>query len=110
MVGFLSRIVTWFGAAGFSLFGAWKIFFAGTFIAFLMVGAYNLVAEIIQELLNFVITQVGTVEEPEGFTIAAFTGFVGWFLSVMKIPECMSFIVTMITLKWTLRKIPLLRW
>lgn len=105
------RLTTWFGASLVALFGAWKSVLLVTFLGFAMIFVYNLIVDVVQEALTWALTQAGSIPVPEGHSsVFAFTGFVGWFMSVLKLPECMSFIISMVTLKFLLRKIPFLKW
>jgi hypothetical protein len=110
VVALISRLTVWLGAGLFSLFGAWKVFFSGVFLAFLGVTLFGLANYIIEDLLGWVIAKMTAVVVPELGAGYSFTGFVGWGVSVFKIPECMAFIIAMVTVKWTMRKIPLIRW
>ncbi len=107
----LFKLTAWLGGGLFAMFGAWKVFLVGGFLAFLMVNVYNLVSEIILELLTFVSDQIAALTVPGSVgPIYQFTGLAGWFMVQFQVPQCVAFIVSVVLLKWTLRKIPFLRW
>lgn len=112
MIAMIARaILSWFGGAAVALFGGWKLLLLTTFMAFLGVYFYNLVSGILQELLAFVTSQASSVGSiPGQAQTYAFTGFAGYMLSVLKIPECMAFIISVITIKFLMRKIPIIKW
>jgi len=107
----LSKLGAFFVGIFTAVFGSWKSILLVTFFAFLSIEIYNFICGIIEELLNYVVSSMSSVSMPEGATNTfTFSGVAGWFMSSLKIPECMSFIVSMVMLKWTLRKIPFVRW
>jgi hypothetical protein len=69
---------------------------------------YNLMVEVIQESMNFAITQMGDV--PGSVTSPTITGFSGWVAAQCKIPECLSVIGSAVSVKFILRKIPFIKW
>lgn len=86
-----------------------KMFMGGLFMTILAISGYNLVVEIVAEVLEFSLGQMSTIEGGTAPT-ASITGFAGWFLSCLKVPEMFSVIVTFVSMKFILRKIPFLRW
>lgn len=101
MMQWLTRIV---GA----IFGL-KFFMSGVLMVIIAIVMYNGVVEIIQETMNFALTQIngvttGTIPSP------SITGFAGWFLAQVKLAECFAVMVTAISIKFVLRKIPFLKW
>lgn len=90
------------------------IFGVRTFLVWLItitlgVVFYNLICEVIQELLNFALSQIngtsiGSVSNP------SFSGFAGWCLGQLKVPEILAVIVSAVSIKFILRKIPFIRW
>ena len=91
-----------------SIFGL-KTFAAGMFMTVLGIILYNSLVAIVEECLNFAVAQIsgvsaGTITNP---TIA---GFAGWFLSQVKVPEAFAIMVTCVSIKFILRKIPFIKW
>ena len=86
-----------------------KVFMGGLFMTILAVIAYNLIVEVVSETLEFAMTKIAG-QTVSGVTNPNITGFAGWFIGQIKIPEVFAVITTIIFLKWTLRKIPFLRW
>lgn len=91
-----------------SVFGM-KLFMSGTMMVIVSIVAYNLVVEIIEEAMNFAVAQMGSVSS-EGIVSPTITGFAGWFLAQVKLPECFAVMVSCITIRFILRKIPFLKW
>lgn len=86
-----------------------KAFMGGLFMTVLGVVLYNLLVDTVEEIFNYALTEIngvnaGTISSP------TITGFAGWFLAQVKIPEIFSVIVTCVILRWTLTKIPFLKW
>jgi len=105
------RLVAWIAGGSFAMFGAWKVFIVGGFLAFLAVSLYSLFLYAVTDITGYMSTTLGAVSAPGGVaSIGNFTGFIGWFASTMKLPQCLSFIVDVVLLKWTLRKIPFIKW
>lgn len=100
-------VVTFF----LSLFGGWRVFFGGLLMTILSVVLYNLVVEVLGEVLEFVIDQLQGVSGPSGSSgVMSFTGFGAWWVTHLRLPECLSFILSCVVIKWTVRKIPFLKW
>jgi hypothetical protein len=91
-----------------SIFGL-KAFIGGLFLSALAIILYNLGVEAIEEILNFTIAKVSGQNYGE-FTNPSVTGFVGWVIAQLKLPECLSVIASCVAVRWMLRKIPFLRW
>lgn len=98
-----------------ALFGSWKAFL-GAFLVkvMLVVVLYNLVSRIFGEILEWVVEKLGGVQSPEAVVSSFDAGSVStlgaWILTTLRIPECVAFMMSVVLLKWTLRKIPFVRW
>lgn len=101
MIAWLARIVG-------SVFGL-KFFLGGLLMAVLGVVLYNLAVSTIEEVFNFIIVQMAGVSA-DGITSPTISGFAGWFLAAVKLPECFAVMVSAVALKFVLRKIPFLKW
>jgi hypothetical protein len=86
-----------------------KVFMGGLFMTVLAVIGYNLIVEVVSETLEFAMLKISG-QTVSGVTNPNITGFAGWFIAQIKIPEVFAVITTFVLLKWTLRKIPFLRW
>ncbi|MEN6461034.1 MAG: hypothetical protein ABFC94_06680 [Syntrophomonas sp.] len=86
-----------------------KFFMSGVMMTILAVVLYNLCVTTIQEVFNFAIEQIGQAGIGS-VSIPSITGFAGWFLAQVKLPECLSVMVSAISIKFILRKIPFLKW
>jgi len=101
MLKFLSSIV----GSIFSL----KFFISGGMMVILAIVLYNLAVEVIQEIMNFAIAQISGYSSTS-VTSPTISGFAGWFLAQIKLPECFSVMVSAISIRFILRKIPFLHW
>jgi hypothetical protein len=101
MAGLLARLL---GA----VFGL-KTFASTIMMAVLAIIFYNLAVELVQETMNFAVAQINGVDMGQ-MTSPSISGFAGWFLAQIKFPECVSVIITAVSVKFILRKIPFLRW
>lgn len=88
---------------------SFKFFMSGVFMTIIGVIAYNFIVDLIQEVFNYAIIQAGGVSAT-GFNSPSITGFAGWFLAQMYIPQTFAVIVTCVIIRFTLRKIPFLNW
>jgi uncharacterized membrane protein YhdT len=101
MLAWLSRVVG-------SIFGL-KFFMGGVLMTVLGVVLYNALVGIVEEVMTFTVSQiggagVGSISSP------SITGFAGWFLAQVKLPECFAVMVSAVAIKFVLRKIPFLKW
>lgn len=88
---------------------SWKTFASGALMVILGIILYNLVVDIVQEVMNFAITKINGVSINYANN-PTFTGFAGWVLAQFKVPECIAVIISCVSIKFILRKIPFLRW
>lgn len=86
-----------------------KTFFSVIFMTIIGIIFYNLACEIIEEILNFTVSHISG--SPQGvITNPSFSGFAGWVISNLKIPECVAVIVSCVSIRFILTKIPFLHW
>ncbi len=98
----------WFGRVLGGIFGL-KTFLNVVFMAVLGIIFYNLACDIIEEVLNFTLSNISG--SPQGtITSPSFSGFAGWVISNLKIPECVSVVVSCVSIRFILTKIPFLHW
>lgn len=94
-----------------ALFGSWKAVLVTTMLTFAGITLYNVYTEMLQIFTNYALGIYGTAQTPQGAqTLYQFTGLLGYFMNCFKIPECMSFIMAIITMKFLMRKIPFIKW
>lgn len=86
-----------------------KTFMGGLMMTILAVVLYNVAVEGIEEALEFAIAAAGDVEAGT-VTSPTITGFAGWFIAQCKVPECFAVMVSAVSIKFILRKIPFLKW
>ncbi len=91
------------------LIGGWRAIARLLIVVAIPLILYNLTCDIIQEVMNFAISQISSSNAGESPTIQL-TGLVGWIAQQFQFPECLSVIISITMLKFILRKIPFLRW
>src|SRR5665647_1100004 len=104
----MGAVVAWIARVVGSVFGL-KFFMSGVFMTIGGIILYNFLVDVVEEVMNFALTQINGVST-EGITSPTITGFAGWFLAQIKMPECFAVMVTCITIRFVLRKIPFLKW
>jgi len=101
MIAWIAKILT-------GIFGT-RTFLFGLLTVTISIVLYNLICEVIQEVMTFALGEVSSVNYGN-YTNPTITGFAGWFLGQLKIPECISVIVSCVSIRFILTKIPFLRW
>lgn len=86
-----------------------KLFLGGALMTILGIVLYNILVDTIEEILNFVVSTVGSTQFGT-ITGPTISGFAGWFLAQVKFPECFAVMVSAVVIRFVLRKIPLIRW
>jgi hypothetical protein len=115
----MGTLIAWLGrillGGAVSLFSGWRTWLGAFLIkTFLVVVLYNLIAKVLQELIEWVVDKLGGVTVPDAvvsnFNVGSFTTLGAWFVTIMRLPECCAFMLSVIFLKWTLVKIPFIKW
>jgi len=108
---FFGRFVAWLAASVLTIWTAYKTFWTVAFVGFIAVMLYALFLYGVQDILSTVLTKFQGVEQPTSAPVMlGFSNLAGWLLNVFKLPQCIAFIVDILLLKWTLRKIPFIKW
>lgn len=111
MGALLTRLTAFLVSAFTALFGSWKSVLLVTLLAFGAIALYNLCVDIIEEILNFVVAYMQGIHNPEGAPSGgSIAGVGGWLLIKLRVPECLAFIISCISLKFIARKIPFIKW
>lgn len=93
------------------LFLSWKVFGAFLITGILGIVLYNLVAEILGEVLTFIQGQINAATGELGASAPLqLSGIGAWLAQVLKLPEQISVALTFVGLKWMVVKIPFLKW
>lgn len=92
-----------------AIFGT-RVFLSGTMMLIVAIVGYNLVVEILDELMAFTLAEINSIDGPDTGTVAQISGFGAWVADKLKLHECLAFITSIVSVKWLLRKIPLFRW
>lgn len=105
------KFVTWLGASILTIWIGYRAFWTVGFLAFLAVGLYGLFLYGLEDVLTYLLGRLQNTNVPSSApTLSGFTGLAGWLLTVFRVPECIAFVIDIILLKFTLRKIPFIKW
>lgn len=88
---------------------SFKTFMSGLLMTILAIILYNLFVETTEEILNFTLSKINGVDS-SGITNPSISGFAGWVVAQLKLPEALSVIASAVSLRFLLRKIPFIRW
>jgi len=89
---------------------AMKTFLVTVFVTILGVTLYNLISEILEEIATVMVDKLDGIQAPTGQAVAELTGVAGWMGGLLNLDDCLAFIISIVILKFTLRKIPFLKW
>ena len=106
----LARIAKLLGGLSFGVFVGWKgaLWAIGAAIATVVV--FNTFYDITQIILNFVVTKVSSESSSLESQSVQMTGVAAYLAGKLRVPECISYILSIVILKWTLVKIPFVKW
>lgn len=110
MGAILARISKLLGGLSFGVFVGWKgaIWAIGAAIATVVV--FNTFYDITQIFLSYIVTKVGSDTTGLQSQTVAMTGVAAYLAGKLRVPECISYILSIVILKWTLVKIPFVKW
>jgi hypothetical protein len=86
-----------------------KTFFSAVFMVIIGIIFYNLAVELVEEVLNFALAKING-QNYGAWTNPSISGFAGWMLAQLKLPECISVIASCVAMRFVLTKIPFLKW
>lgn len=95
-----------------ALFGSWRIVLYGILVSIIGIVVYNLIVDVVDEVLQYVLTSLNSISGPSGGPSSAyqFAGLGAYLAHHLKIVECLSFIINVILVKWIVAKIPFIKW
>lgn len=102
------RCLGWLGGLAVGSFSGWRALFLVTFLSYLGTMLYNFLFDFCEEIFNFIFAQFDSVTSSVnglGISAQVFTGLTGYFLVHLRVLEALSFVVTVVLTKWTLRLI-----
>ena len=108
MAALIVRLAAWFGSLFVGAFTGWRALVLVTFLSYLGTMLYNFLYDLCDEVFTFIFTQYETVtSQVSNLSMAsqAFSGLAGYFIVHLRVLEALSFVVTVIITKWTLRLI-----
>jgi hypothetical protein len=105
MFGLFGRIAVFLGATFTKNFLGFKSVARTLMVVTLGIVLYNFGVSWVEESLNWGIGKLGSIGAPStpGGITTNYTGVCGWFLSVLRVPECLSFISTVVVSKYLIR-------
>lgn len=104
----LSKVIA--GLSFGTIFVGWKgaVWAIGAAIATVVV--FNTFYDITQIVLQFMVSKVGEGGTGLSSSTVEMTGVAAYLAGKLRIPECVSYILSIVILKWTLVKIPFVKW
>lgn len=101
-------MIAWLGKIITSIFGL-KVFMSGVLMTILAIVGYNLVVDVVEEVMNFALAQIQGTDFGD-IQAQSLSGFAAWFLAQLKFAECIAVVAAATAVRFVLRKIPFLRW
>jgi hypothetical protein len=86
-----------------------KTFLSAVFMVIIGIILYNLMVEVIEEILTFGLAKINGANYGT-WTNPSVSGFAGWMMAQLKIPECIGVMATCVALRFVLTKIPFIKW
>lgn len=95
----------------FAIFSGWKTFAVLVLGALASVMIFNVFVDIAEICLNWLLGELGTVAMPDGISQSfSFTALAAYLAIHLKIAESFALVLSVVILKWSLVKIPFLKW
>lgn len=120
MGAIVSAILSWFFGAFSRLYLTFQMHFLASKFLFVTVMMLllpavlnNLIYELFDALLSLISERIQSPDVQNAtslFRMYQFTGLAGWLLSVFRIPDAFSVVVSAIAISFVLRSIPMVRW
>lgn len=94
-----------------ALFSGWKTFLVLVLGSLASVMVFNVIVDLIEILLNWLVGAMSDITMPDGISQSfSFTSLAAYLATHLKIAECFALVLSVVMLKWTLVKIPFLKW
>lgn len=109
----LAAFATWLATkiGSVALFSGWKTFLVLIVGALASVMMFNVFVDIVEIVLNWLVSQLSDVSMPEGVSQSfSFTALAAYLAIHLKVAESFSLVLSVVLLKWALVKIPFLKW
>lgn len=95
----------------FAIFSGWKTFAVLIFGALASIMMFNVFVDIVEIFLNWIVGTLDDTTMPEGISQSfSFTALAAYLAIHLKIAESFALVLSVVLLKWSLVKIPFLRW
>lgn len=93
------------------LFLSWKTFSAFLITGILAVVLYNVVSEILGEIMDFALSKISEVSTSGISGVALeLTSLGGWCAECCRLDDQVAIAITFISTKWLIVKVPFLKW
>lgn len=109
----LAAFGVWFATkiGSFAIFSGWKTFLVLIFGALASIMVFNVFVDIVEILLNWMVGQLADTTMPDGISQSfSFTALAAYLAIHLKIAESFALVMSVVLLKWTLVKIPFVKW
>lgn len=112
MAALLALIANTLSAGLVALFGSWRIVLYGILVSIIGIVVYNLIVDVTEEILTFILGQLQGVQQPDGMPSSAyqFSGLAAYLANHLRLVACFTFIISTIVVKWIVAKIPFIKW
>lgn len=95
----------------FAIFSGWKTFAVLVLGSLASVMIFNVFVDIVEIFLNWVVGTLDDTTMPEGISQSfSFTALAAYLAIHLKIAESFALVLSVVLLKWSLVKIPFLKW
>lgn len=109
LAAFGAWLVTRIGGA--ALFSGWKTFLVLILGSLASVMIFNVFVDIAEACLNWLVSTMSNVTMPDGISQSfSFTSLAAYLAIHLKIAESFALVMSVVVLKWTLVKIPFVKW
>lgn len=103
----LGKIISGMGA----MFLGWKTVMVALITVVLGVVIYNVVSEIVGELLDFAMEQISAISQGGLPSVTLqLSGIGAWLAEKLRLDDQVALMITFVTAKWLVVKIPFLKW
>lgn len=109
----LAAFAVWLSTriGSFAVFSGWKTFAVLVLGSLASVMIFNVFVDVAEIVLNWLVGELGTVTMPDGISQGfSFTALAAYLAIHLKVVESFALVLSVVILKWTLVKIPFLKW
>ena len=112
--GIINAVTVWLAYAAaitVAIFSQWTTALYALLIMFIGYECYNFICTTLQEVLTYASNKLSAMSVPGGVPLTVQLANLSLYLAYhLQLPQCFSYMVNCIVLKWMLVKIPLIKW